>query len=127
MGIAAGVSAVDPSDPSKPVVVLGGDMPFAARAIPALLEALDKNTVALLGDDDGTHQFLVSAWNRQTLITATSATQPGDSVRSLFANLDPLVVRDQTNSAFDIDTEEDLATARAQLHRQEERPSREAK
>lgn len=53
-------------------------MPFAARAIPALLEALDKNNVALLGDDDGTHQFLVSAWNRQTLITATSATQPGD-------------------------------------------------
>lgn len=115
MGIAAGARALAKSDTNKPVTVFGGDMPFAAQAAEPLLAALDERNVAILSDGSDQPQYLASAWSHSALLAATAGTQPGDSVKSVFAGLDFAIVADHTNAAFDIDDENDLEFAKSRL------------
>lgn len=126
MAIAAGARALAETTPDFPpdhaTLVIGGDMPFAASAIPDLLAALTETDIAVLTDSSNQPQYLASAWHRQTLLTATATTTPGDSARSLFIHLDFQAVRDHTNASQDIDTEEDLTKAQARLNERKANP-----
>lgn len=112
MGIAAGIRALPGEPKSSPVLVVGGDMPFVGNAIQELFAPLGESEVAVLVDDEGHKQFLASAWSRDALLTATSATKPGDSVQSLFDSGTAARVKDQFGASFDINQEDDLEQAR---------------
>lgn len=115
MGIAAGARALAAAASSNPVLVVGGDMPFVATAIPQLLTGLIHAPVATLVDAEEVQQQLASVWRLDQLLAATTATKPGDSVRSLFANLEVAFVPEQTGAAFDVDKQADLDLANSRL------------
>lgn len=115
MGIAAGVRGLGESKPEKHTVVLGGDMPFVTRAVPALLGALTGHQAAVLIDNDNQVQYLASAWQHRALLTATAHTKPGDSVRSIFTEINAAQIHDLYDASLDIDTESDLGRAIAKL------------
>lgn len=115
--IAAGVAALPPGGDA--VLVLAGDLPFVADAVPVLLDALDAlgpdGDGVRAVDDDGRPQHLLAIIRRAPLEAAIL--EAGDlrdrSVRSIFAKLalgDAAVPR---GSALDVDTWDDARTAGA--------------
>ncbi|MGH8889798.1 MAG: molybdenum cofactor guanylyltransferase [Acidothermaceae bacterium] len=96
------------------VVVVAGDMPFAATAIIRLLEAVSGHDAAMLIDEDGRRQPLIAAYVTDTLrARGTSRNWAEQSVRALVEGLDIAEVSARDDEALDCDTPADLARARA--------------
>jgi molybdopterin-guanine dinucleotide biosynthesis protein A len=124
--VAAGVAAL----PAEVVTVLvvGGDMPHAALAVPALLDALAPDDgapgqgrtppdCAVVVDGGGRRQPLLSAWTRTALVARLAALAPTDG-RALAALLDDVLVdevADAWGAAADVDTPTDLTAARGRF------------
>jgi molybdopterin-guanine dinucleotide biosynthesis protein A len=110
-GIAAGLLAVD----SSVCVVVGGDMPFAAAALPVLLDELRAQPgldAVLAVDPRGRAQPLLAAYRFEALRAALPG-EPGGA--RLMAVVDALVtgtVACEAPATLDVDTPEALEQAR---------------
>ncbi len=107
-GVAAGLEACS----APVVVVIGGDMPYVGRAVPALLATLAREPgrgAAVLVDGSGVAQPLASAWTRAGLAAALAgAGDPaGAPLRRLLDGIDPLRVPDAWSASLDVDTPAD--------------------
>jgi molybdopterin-guanine dinucleotide biosynthesis protein A len=125
-GVAAGLAALPPIQDARTadtdlVVVLACDIPFAARALPALLTAASGPDVhgARLVSAEGRPQHLVAVYRRSALDAAVAAlpTVRDASVRLLVAPLRLVDVPDAAGAAADADTWEDVARLDAELAR----------
>jgi len=112
--LAAGLAAVR----AQLVLVLAADLPFLDAGVVAdLLAAISGATGAVLVDDTGAEQWLVSAW-RTPALRAGVAAASGGALRAVMAPLAP--VRLPAGGAvpppwFDCDTPDDLDRAEAWL------------
>lgn len=112
--LAAGLAAVR----AELVLVLAADLPFLdAGVVEDLLAAMSGATGAVLVDDTGAEQWLVSAWRTPALRAAVAAAS-GGALRAVMAPLAP--VRLPAGGAvpppwFDCDTPHDLDRAEAWL------------
>jgi len=113
-GIAAGLDYLERLDPEICVVV-GGDMPFAAPALPALLDAMNARSgldAVLATDPDGHPQPLLAVYRCEALRAALPR-EPGGA--RLMAVVDALVtgtVACEAQITLDVDTPEALEQAR---------------
>ncbi|WP_337062853.1 NTP transferase domain-containing protein [Kineococcus sp. G2] len=125
-GFAAGLAALDAGvapgvGSGWPVVLLGGDQPFAAAAVPRLLAALaDGGADAVVGvDGSGRRQPLLSAYRRAhaRAVVAALPGVVGRPVRELLGARAARVVEVplEAHEHLDVDVPEDLARARALL------------
>jgi len=110
-GIAAALEAVD----AEICVVVGGDMPFAAAALPMLVSALDAQPGldAVLATDPGGHRQPLLAAYRCYALRAALPSEPGGA--RLMAVIDDLridTVDCDARTALDVDTTEALEQAR---------------
>jgi molybdopterin-guanine dinucleotide biosynthesis protein A len=96
------------------VVVLAVDYPFVTSAIvDGLIRAAETHDGAALQDEGGEMHFVVGAYRADTLRSALETHPPDEaSMRSLFGTLDVAAVR-ADRAALDVDTPEDLESARA--------------
>ena len=133
-GIAAGLDHLDHLDAQLPdvgsredetpdaalfgsaiCVVVGGDMPFAAAALPTLVESLNAEPgldAVLAADPDGRRQPLLAAYRREAL-RASLPREPGGA--RLMTVIDALVIGTVECKApitLDVDTPEALQQAR---------------
>lgn len=122
--VEAGVAALTPD--VRTVVLVGGDMPEAGRAVPVLLAAvstLDEPTggCSVLVDSTGRLQPLLSAWPLAALRRRLDALAPtaGRALSTLLDDVALVRVVDSWGAALDVDTLDDLAAARAR----QEKPS----
>jgi molybdopterin-guanine dinucleotide biosynthesis protein A len=110
--LAIGLSAV--REPSPLVVVLAGDLPFVAGAVPRLLAAAAEPDVdgAILIDDGGRDQPLAAAYHRDALARqlARLPSVTGAAVHELVRPM-RLVRLAGGDAAFDCDTWDDLRRA----------------
>lgn len=108
-GLAAALAGVDSE---APVVLLGCDVPYAASAVPRLLDALSDSGVdaAVLVDADGRQQWLTAAYRVQALRAALPADPRDRALRQVLGTLTAVAVPARGLEATDID---DLATATA--------------
>jgi molybdopterin-guanine dinucleotide biosynthesis protein A len=123
-GVAAGLAALTGS--ATWVVVIAGDQPFAAEAVPPLLAAATaqpEGVDAVVGvDGAGRDQPLLAAYRRATL--STLLTEPlaepaaGRSMHSLLDQLEVHRIELVGQALLDIDDSEALAAARAAVSRQ---------
>jgi molybdopterin-guanine dinucleotide biosynthesis protein A len=98
------------------VVVLAVDYPFVTPEIVAeLIRAAESHDGAALEDEGGSMHYVVGAYQVNALRSAVDAKPPSDeSMRSLFGTLDVVSVR-ADRAAFDIDTPEDIESARSSV------------
>jgi molybdate transport system ATP-binding protein len=111
--LAAGVAALP--DDVDVVVALAGDHPFAGAALPRLLARLagDPSLDAAVGvDGDGREQPLVAAYRAAPLRDRLRGVRAGAAVRPLLAGMTLARVPLSAAEALDVDTPQDLATAR---------------
>lgn len=97
------------------VVVLAADLPFAATAVPKLIDALAGEEVdaAMLVDESGRRQPLLAVYRADALRRcAEDRDWRGVSVRELTAGLTVVEVAAVGNEALDCDTPEQLTAAR---------------
>jgi molybdopterin-guanine dinucleotide biosynthesis protein A len=106
--VAAGVAAL-PHEVDQ-VLVVGGDMPYVARATAALHKALGGSDVAVLVDVDGRDQPLAALWTRTSLARALADLAPlrGVPLSRLLDQAAVARVADTWGAAQDVDTLEDL-------------------
>ena len=96
-------------------VVVGGDMPFAAAAVPTLVDALNAQPAldaVLASDPDGRRQPLLAAYRFEALRTVLPRESGG---AKLMAVVDALVVGTlpcDSHTVLDVDTPEALEHAR---------------
>lgn len=126
-GIDAGVAALAPADGDRLVLVLACDVPGAARAVPALRQALsaapDADGAQLVGEDGRPN--LVALVRRGALEAALADVAEGGgprgvAVRRLLGRLRTVDVPDDGSGA-DADTWDDVARLDAALDRPEVR------
>lgn len=114
-GLRAAVAALPQGVPV--VAVLAGDQPFVdAAALAELRAALTAEPgadAAAYVTDDGVLQFLCSVWRAPALRAQLASAR--DSMRSVYAGARVVQVPDQRAVSADIDTPEDLATARERI------------
>ena len=97
------------------VVVLAADLPFAATAVPKLLDALRDSAAdaAMLVDNAGRRQLLLAAYRADALRhCAQGRDWRGASVRALTDGLTVVEVKAVGAEALDCDTPEQLTAAR---------------
>jgi molybdopterin-guanine dinucleotide biosynthesis protein A len=117
-GPVAAIAAALPHVVSPVVVVLGGDMPYAARPVTDLASLLagEAGIDAVLGrDGEGRLQPLLAAYRTQALREAVPAPAAGTPLMRLLDSLSTLVVPLPEGAALDVDTAEDLERARHRL------------
>lgn len=117
-GPVAGIAAALPHVDTPLVVVLGGDMPYAAGPAPGLASRLAEGhgQDAVLGrDGDGRLQPLLAAYRTEALRAAVPQPPAGTPVMRLLDSLRTLVVPLPEGAALDVDTTEDLDRARHRL------------
>ena len=124
-GLAAGLAASSGAVPGGALAdedvvgVLAGDQPFAATALPQLTAVLASSVDAVLGTDpDGRDQPLLAVYRAGSLRRAiaevsTGAGPAGARVRDVVGRLRVARVAVSATVALDVDTEADLARARA--------------
>jgi len=108
--IVHGLSFVD----AATVIVLAADMPFAATAVPKLIDALAgaQTDVAMLVDDAGRRQPLLAAYRSDALRRCSAGRDwCGVSVRALTEGLTVVEVEAAGDEALDCDTPEQLTAA----------------
>jgi molybdopterin-guanine dinucleotide biosynthesis protein A len=113
-GIAAALLALD----SPVLVLLGGDMPYAAGPAPALVAALwtAADLDAVIGrDGDGRRQPLLAAYRTAALRAAVPEPASGSPLMRLLDALRTKEVPVPEGTALDVDTAEDLERARHRL------------
>lgn len=112
-GIAAGIAAAR----SPYVVLVAGDLPFAAAAAPALVAALEAAGPSVDGaralDEGGEPQALLAAYRLAPLTTAVPADARDRGVRRTLASLTCIDVKVPAHACWDVDTEADLQRAAA--------------
>ncbi len=111
--LAAGLTGLAPTDV---VVVVAGDLPFAAPALPHLLTALATAGVDADGvvgvDPGGRDQLLLGAHRAGPLLAAVGPAPGGRSVRSVLQGLRLVRVELAGEACLDVDTPADLDRAR---------------
>jgi molybdopterin-guanine dinucleotide biosynthesis protein A len=116
-GPLAGFAAALAVSDAEVLVLLGGDQPFAAPAVPRLLAALTPDVDTVVGvDPDGRRQPLLSAHRRAAVRRVLDGLPAisGQPLRELFRG--PVVeVPVSAREALDVDDVADLARARAEL------------
>jgi molybdopterin-guanine dinucleotide biosynthesis protein A len=114
-------SKPDSSKPgtSKPgteiCVVVGGDMPFAAAALPMLVEALNSQPgldAVLATDPDGRSQPLLAAYRCEALRAALPSTPGGARLMAVIGGMQIGTVACEARTTLDVDTPEALEQAR---------------
>jgi molybdopterin-guanine dinucleotide biosynthesis protein A len=117
-GPAAGLAAALPQVTSPVVVVLGGDMPYAASAAPALVRRLFDDPgadVVAARDGDGRTQPLLAAYRVDALRRALPEVTSGVPLMRLLDGLRVHAVPVDEGTTLDVDTPEDLDRARHRL------------
>lgn len=117
-GPVAGVAAALPLLVSPLLVLLGGDMPYAAGPAPALVAALEgaPDLDAVIGrDGDGRLQALLAAYRTAALRRAVPQPAAGTPLMRLLDPLRTRAVALGADASLDVDTAEDLARARHRL------------
>ena len=110
-GIAAGLEAVD----DKICVVIGGDMPFAAAALPTLVDTLTAQPgldAVLASDPDGRTQPLLAAYRCEALRAALPREPGGARLMAVVGSLQIDTVDCDARTTLDVDTPEALEQAR---------------
>jgi molybdopterin-guanine dinucleotide biosynthesis protein A len=107
-GLAAGLAALDlPS--SALVAVLAADLAALTSSTLARLRVEGvEGDGAVLVDEDGREQWLISAWRLGALRAAMPADPAGRSLRSVLGALDPARVTALPGECADVDTPADL-------------------
>ncbi len=111
-GLAAGLPA---APPTGVLVAVAGDQPFAGRAVPALLAALDAAPgagAALAAGPDGRAQPLLAAYRVPAVAAVLRGPVADRPVRTLWAHLDVVTVDLPAATVLDVDDADDLARAR---------------
>ena len=101
------------------VVVVAGDQPFAAGAVPRLVDALAADPTADVAwgvDAEDRHQPLLAAYRAGALHTRLTEPADGLSMRQVTAGLRAAHVRLSPTEATDVDEPSDLADARDRVH-----------
>jgi molybdopterin-guanine dinucleotide biosynthesis protein A len=114
-GPVAALAAALPHVGSPVVVLLGGDMPYAAGAAPEVARRLleDDTAEAVVGrDGDGRLQPLLAAYRAEALRRALPDDPAGAPLMRLLDVLHTGVVELPVPTALDIDTPDDLERAR---------------
>jgi molybdopterin-guanine dinucleotide biosynthesis protein A len=114
----AAIAAALPHVHSPVVVVLGGDMPYAAGSAPSLASRLAEgpDLEGVLGrDGEGRLQPLLAAYRTEALRQALPQPAAGTPLMRLLDPLRTLVVDLPEDAALDVDTAEDLERARHRL------------
>lgn len=114
-GLAAGLARVARAEV---VAVLAGDLPFAAGAVPRLLEALRDNgcvDAALGTDAGGRWQPLLAVYRRAALQEALGGDVENASLRPALRRLRTVEVPVDAVEALDLDTPADLERAETVL------------
>ncbi|QGN58716.1 molybdenum cofactor guanylyltransferase [Nostocoides sp. HKS02] len=117
-GPLAALAASLPGVSSPVLVLLGGDMPYAAHAAPSLVSALDlaPDADAAVGRDGaGRSQPLLAAYRTAALAGALPNDPVGMPLMRLLDTLRVLDVPVDPVAALDVDTPEDLERARHRL------------
>lgn len=113
---AAGAAAGLTTHPTAEVLVLlAGDQPFAAAAVPTLLAALrdaPEADAALAAGPDGRPQPLLGAYRLAAVRDRLGGTVHGRPVRDLVRGLRTVPVAVDAGTALDVDDAGDLAAAR---------------
>jgi molybdopterin-guanine dinucleotide biosynthesis protein A len=123
-GLAAGVAALPVG--LEVVVVLAGDQPFAAGAVPRLVAALadEPGADGALGQDaEARPQPLLAAYRAAALARSLAGVRPGDSIRSALGSLTRALVPLAREECLDVDNSVDLASAREIVQRRALRPA----
>ena len=113
-GPVAGLAAALPHVGTPLVVVLGGDMPYAAAAAPGLAATLDAqpDLDAVVGrDGNGRLQPLLAAYRTAALRAALPDPPEGTPLMRLLDPLRSVVVPLDDPDALDVDTRDDLDRA----------------
>ena len=118
-GIAAGLDDLERHDlkleQARICVVVGGDMPFAAPAVPALVAALNAGPdldAVLAADPDGRPQPLLAAYRCGALRAALPPEPGGARLMAVVETLVTGTVTCETQITLDVDTPEALEQAR---------------
>jgi molybdopterin-guanine dinucleotide biosynthesis protein A len=113
-GLAAGLAALPAqSDDATWVVVIAGDQPFAAMAVPALLAGPQSGIDGVVAvDQDGRAQPLLAAYRRSALAAALSGPVGGRSMHSLLDRLVTRPVEVPPRACLDVDDDAALRRAR---------------
>jgi molybdopterin-guanine dinucleotide biosynthesis protein A len=117
-GPLAALAASLPLVRSTALVLLGGDMPYAARAAPSLVAALDAapDADAAVGRDGGGRvQPLLAAYRTAALAGAVPSDPAGMPLMRLLNTLSVVSVPVDAVTALDVDTPDDLERARHRL------------
>ncbi len=125
-GPVAALAAGVPHTSAAVVVVVAGDLPELAPAVPVLVAALagaPGADVVELVDADGRPNHLAAAWRRPALQTALTALgDPVDAaMRALMRHARHIEVADPAGWGRDCDTWDDLADARVRAARRDAR------
>jgi molybdopterin-guanine dinucleotide biosynthesis protein A len=125
-GPVAAIGAALPHTASPYLCLLAADLPFVTKAvINRLVSAADRRDGALLVDSRGRDQLLCAVFSRSALAKRlTGRPLPGRPLRSLVEALDLARLPDETGSAVDCDTWDDLAAARTRARRTEAQRAR---
>jgi molybdopterin-guanine dinucleotide biosynthesis protein A len=113
-GIAAGLSHLGRSG-MEICVVVAGDMPFAAPALPALVDRLNERPdlgAVLATDPDGRRQPLLAAYRCGLLRAALPHEPAGARLMRVVETLVTGTVACETQVTLDVDTPESLEKAR---------------
>jgi molybdopterin-guanine dinucleotide biosynthesis protein A len=116
-GIAAGLEHLrHQGQPDSGIcVVLGGDMPFAAAALPTLVDALNAQPglgAVMAVDPDGRTQPLLAAYRTQVLRAALPSEPGGARLVAVIDALATGTVECDARTTLDVDTPEALEQAR---------------
>lgn len=116
--VAATAAALDLLADARTIVLLAADLPFAATAVPRLLDALDDDgrplaDAAVLVDTEGRDQFLLAAFDAAALRQAVGADAPaGRAMKSVMGGLRVVRIAADGPESMDCDTLDDLGRAR---------------
>ena len=110
-GIAAGLKRLD----AEICVMVGGDMPFAAAAVPSLVDALNAQPgldAVLAMDSDGRRQPLLAAYRSEVLRAALPPAPGGSRLMAVVDGMLTGTVAYGARTTLDVDTPEALERAR---------------
>jgi molybdopterin-guanine dinucleotide biosynthesis protein A len=125
-GPVAAIGAALPHTASPYLCLLATDLPFVTQAVVSrLVSAADGRDGALLVDSRGRDQPLCAVYSRSALAKRLAGRPlPGRPLRSIVEGLDLARLPDDTGSAADCDTWDDLAAARTRARRTEAQRAR---